>query len=95
MKTYTNLFNLLEEFVNTELIEKARARVPSVPVLVNLVSKRVNQLNRGERPLVKPLSAEEDRADIALREIAEGLIRSEIDIDAIARAELAHTRWSD
>jgi len=95
VKTYTISFNLLEEFVNIELIEKARARVPSVPVLVNLVSRRVNQLNRGERPLVKPLSAEEDRADIALREIAEGLIISEIDFDAIARAELAHTRWSD
>ena len=81
--------------MNIELIEKARARVPSVPVLVNLVSRRVNQLNKGERPLVKPLSAEEDRADIALREIAEGLIISEIDFDAIARAELAHTRWSD
>ncbi len=81
--------------MNTELIDKARARVPSVPVLVNLVSRRVNQLNRGERPLVKPLSAEEDRADIALREIAEGLIISEIDFDAIARAEQAHTRWSD
>ncbi len=81
--------------MNTELIDKARARVPSVPVLVNLVSKRVNQLNRGERPLVKPLSADEDRADIALREIAEGLLISEIDFDAIARAEYAHTRWSD
>ncbi len=81
--------------MNTELIDKARARVPSVPVLVNLVSRRVNQLNRGERPLVKPLSAEEDRADIALREIAEGLIISEIDFDAIANAEQAHTRWSD
>jgi DNA-directed RNA polymerase omega subunit len=89
------LFNLLEESVNTELIDKARARVPSVPVLVNLVSKRVNQLNRGERPLVKPRSADEDRADIALREIAEGLLISEIDFDAIARAEYAHTRWSD
>lgn len=81
--------------MNTELIEKARARIPSVPVLVNVVSKRVNQLNRGERPLVKPLSAEEDRADIALREIAEGLLISQIDFDAIARAEHAHTRWSD
>ncbi|MFO7936878.1 MAG: DNA-directed RNA polymerase subunit omega [Kiritimatiellia bacterium] len=81
--------------MNIELIEKAKARVPSVPVLVNLVSKRVDQLNRGERPFVKPLSPEEDRADLALREIAEGLIVSEIDFDAIARAEQAHTRWSE
>lgn len=81
--------------MNIELIEKAKARVPSVPVLVNLVSKRVKQLNRGDRPYVKPLSVDEDRADIALREIAEGLLISEIDFDAIARAEYAHTRWSE
>ncbi len=81
--------------MNVELIEKARIRVTSVPVLVNLVSKRVRQLNMGERPLVKPLSADEDKSDIALREIADGLLISEIDFGAIARAEAAHTRWSE
>jgi DNA-directed RNA polymerase omega subunit len=81
--------------VNLELIEKARVRFPSVPVLVNLVSKRVRQLNNGERPLVRPLSADEDKADIALREIAEGLLISEVDFDAIARAEQVHARWSE
>ncbi len=81
--------------MNLELIEKARVRFPSVPVLVNLVSKRVRQLNNGERPLVRPLSADEDKADIALREIAEGLLISEVDFDAIARAEQVHARWSE
>jgi len=81
--------------VNLELIEKARIRFPSVPVLVNLVSKRVRQLNNGDRPLVRPLSADEDKADIALREIAEGLLISEVDFDAIARAEQVHARWSE
>jgi len=81
--------------VNIELIEKARVRFPSVPVLVNLVSKRVCQLNLGERPLVKPLSVDEDKADIALREIAEGLLISEVDFKAIARAEKAQSRWSE
>ena len=81
--------------MNVELIEKARARIPSVPVLVNLVSKRVRQLNMGERPYVKPLSADEDKSNIALREIAEGLLIAEVDFSAIARAEAAHTRWSD
>lgn len=81
--------------MNIELIEKAKARVPSVPVLVNLVSQRVKQLIKGDRPYVKPLSVDEDKADIALREIAEGLLISEIDFDAIARAEYAHTRWSE
>ncbi len=81
--------------MNVELIEKARARIPSVPVLVNLVSKRVRQLNMGERPFVKPLSMDEDKSDIALREIAEGLLIAEVDFGAIARAEAAHTRWSE
>ena len=81
--------------MNVELIEKAKVRFPSVPVLVNLVSKRVRQLNLGERPLVKPLSPDEDKADIALREIAEGLLISEVDFGAIARAEQAQTRWSE
>ncbi len=81
--------------MNVELIEKARVRFPSVPVLVNVVSQRVRQLNNGERPLVKPLSADEDKADIALREIAEGLLMSEVDFSAIARAEHAQTRWSE
>ena len=80
--------------MNVELIEKARVRVPSVPVLVNMVSKRVRQLNMGERPYVKPLSADKDKAEIALREIADGLLISEIDFGAIARAEAAHTHWS-
>lgn len=80
--------------MNVELIERARARIPSVPVLVNMVSKRVRQLNMGERPYVKPLSIDEDKADIALREIAEGMLIAEVDFRAIARAEEAHSRWS-
>ena len=81
--------------MNVALIEKARVRVPSIPVLVNLVSKRVRQLNMGERPFVKPLSADEDKSDIALREIADGLLIAEVDFGAIARAEAAHSRWSE
>ena len=49
----------------------------------------------GERPFVKPLSADEDKSDIALREIAEGLLIAEVDFGAIARAEAAHSRWSE
>ncbi len=80
--------------MNVELIEKAKIRIPSVPVLVNVVSKRVRQLNAGERPYVKPLSYDEDKADIALREIAEGKLISEVDFTEIAKAEEAHSRWS-
>ncbi len=56
--------------MNIDLINAAKERVPSIPVLINMVSKRVRQLNNGERPLVKPLVGEE-KTDIALREIAE------------------------
>lgn len=59
--------------MNIALIEAAKERVPSVPVLVNMVSKRVRQLNSGDRPYVKPEVGEE-KADIALREIIEGKI---------------------
>lgn len=57
--------------MNIALIEAARERIPSVPVLVNMVSKRVRQLNSGDRPYVKPTVGEE-KTDIALREIVEG-----------------------
>jgi len=65
--------------LNTELLERAKERVPSTPVLVNMVSKRVRQLIAGMRPYIKPDSPNEDKLDIALREIAEGLIIAEMD----------------
>ena len=71
--------------MNIELLEQAKQRVPSIPVLVNMASKRVRQLNEGFRPLVKPLSPDEDRLDIVLREIAEGKLIAEVDFDALAR----------
>ena len=80
--------------MNVELLKAAHERVPSVPVLVNLVSKRVKQLINGEKPLVRPLSSDEDKVDTALREVADGKLISEIDFDAIARAEDAKTRWA-
>ena len=70
--------------MNIALLEQAKARVPSVPVLVNMVSMRFRQLNEGMRPLVKPFP-EEDRLDLVLREIAEGKLQSEYDFDACAR----------
>ena len=81
--------------MNVELLKKAHERVPSVPVLVNLISKREKQLINGEKPLVRPLSSDEDKVDTALREVAEGKLISEIDFDAIARAEDAKTKWAN
>lgn len=68
--------------MKTELIEEARKRVTSVPVLINMVSKRVRQLNTGFRPYVKPQSPNEEKVDIALREIAEGKLIAEIDFSS-------------
>ena len=75
--------------MNTELLKKAHERVPSIPVLVNLISKREKQLIAGEKPLVKPHAPDEDKVDTALREVAEG----KLIFDAIAKAEDAKTRW--
>ena len=94
-KGYTIPFPLNSgEKMNIEYLKKAHERIPSVPVLVNLISKREKQLIAGEKPLVMPLSSEEDKVDTALREVAEGKLISEIDFDAIARAEDAKTRHS-
>lgn len=68
--------------MNVELLDQAKLRIPSVPVLVNMVSKRVRQLNAGMRPYIKPKSPDEDKLDIALREIAEGKIIAEMDFTA-------------
>ncbi len=81
--------------MNLEQLEKAKTRIPSVPVLVNIVSKRVRQLNAGMHPYVKPLSPDEDRLDIVLREIAEGKIVAEVDFDTITRLKEKQSKWSE
>jgi DNA-directed RNA polymerase subunit K/omega len=79
--------------MNTELLKKAHERIPSVPVLVNLISKRTRELIEGKKPLIKPESFDEEKVDTVLREIVEGRLISEVDFDAIARAEDAKNRW--
>lgn len=79
--------------MNLDMLEKARTRVPSIPVLINLVSKRTRELNRGARPFVRPESKFEDKSDIALREIAEGLVVAQVDMDAVERHVAAQARW--
>jgi DNA-directed RNA polymerase subunit omega len=64
--------------MNSELIEKAKLKMGSVPLLVNLVSRRVRQLNAGMRPYIKPESPREEKVDTALREIIEGKLTAEI-----------------
>lgn len=70
--------------MNSELIDAAKQRVASLPLLINMVSRRVRQLNAGMRPYVKPMTPNEEKVDIALREIAEGKLTSEIGFETIA-----------
>ena len=69
--------------LKVEIIDEAKERVPSVHVLVNMVSKRVRQLNNGARPLVKP-AFDDENTDIAMREIAEGKLIAEVDFSSMA-----------
>jgi len=64
--------------LNIELLNQAKERVSCIPVLVNIISKRVRQLNEGFQPYVRPQSQDEEKVDIALREVAEGKLIAEI-----------------
>ena len=68
--------------IDPVMVEAAKLRIPSIPLLVNVISKRVRQLNAGMRPLLKPLSNNEDHTSIAMREVAEGKLTAEIDFAA-------------
>ena len=57
--------------MNAKNIDAASKIVPETQILINMVSRRVRQLNSGSRPLVET-DPGEGIADIALREIAEG-----------------------
>ena len=63
--------------MNGDLVKKALEKVPNANILVNLVSSRVRQLNRGgggtSRPLVSDIG-NLGAGDIALREIIEDKI---------------------
>ena len=81
--------------MNSELLKKAHEKIQSVPLLVNLISKRERELINGAKPLVRPTSLDEDKCDIALREVAEGTLIAQIDFDAIAKAEEAKAKWTE
>ncbi|MBE0545504.1 MAG: DNA-directed RNA polymerase subunit omega [Verrucomicrobia bacterium] len=60
--------------MNSELCKKALDKVGNPHVLINLVSRRVRQLNSGAGGLCRPLVLDATNlgaADIALREIIE------------------------
>lgn len=70
--------------MNSDLVRKAVEKVGTTNVLVNLLSRRVRQLNSGNRPLII-VPATTGAADIALMEIIEG----KMNWDAPATPELA------
>ncbi len=61
----------------SHLVEEASKKIPSVPLLVNVVSKRVRQLSAGHRPMIDP-SPRMGFADIALQEIIDGKLSYEL-----------------
>jgi DNA-directed RNA polymerase subunit omega len=63
--------------MRSEYLESALRVVGDPNILVNVVSHRVKQFKRGNRPLIESLE-KMSLEDIALREIAEGKITYEL-----------------
>jgi DNA-directed RNA polymerase subunit omega len=59
-----------------DYLKEANAVIPDSCLLINVVSRRVKQLRRGNRPLVESLEKLSPE-DIALREVIEGKISYE------------------
>jgi DNA-directed RNA polymerase subunit omega len=78
--------------MRNDYLQSALKVIDDPTILVNVVSRRVKQLRRGNRPLVESLeklSAE----DTALREIAEGKITYELaTVEELARKSHAPVR---
>lgn len=74
--------------MNVDHLEKAKHRIANTPLLINMVSRRVRQLNRGQRPMVKPESNQQSNLDIALKEIAEGKLAAEFTATASRNPDL-------
>jgi DNA-directed RNA polymerase subunit omega len=78
--------------MRNDYLQNALKVIDDPTILVNVVSRRVKQLKRGNRPLVESLeklSAE----DTALREIAEGKITYELaSVEDLARSSHAPVR---
>ncbi|MBV6498316.1 MAG: hypothetical protein CJBNEKGG_00536 [Prosthecobacter sp.] len=62
--------------MKAELVEQAAQIVKDPPILINMVSKRVKQLNSGRSPLVERRPGLRE-ADLALLEIIHGKIKIE------------------
>jgi DNA-directed RNA polymerase subunit omega len=59
--------------MRSDLVEQASKLIPHPPMLINVVSQRVRQLNQGRAPMVDLTGRRKlGQADIALIEIIEG-----------------------
>lgn len=67
--------------MNFEYLSKAEEKIGNVPTLVNLVSYRTRQLIHGARPMVKRDFPEQDYHDVVLKEICEGKLTVEMDVE--------------
>ncbi len=76
--------------MNQSYLEKAKERMTNVPLLVNVVSKRVRQLNTGQRPMVKPDDPHMSNMDLALKEIAEGKLQAEVGFAPVRKTPEEH-----
>lgn len=65
-----------------ELVELASKIIPEPQMLINVVSRRVAQLNEGRSPLV-PTTPHMGNANIALTEIIEGKLVYHLESDSI------------
>lgn len=73
--------------MNSNFIEEASKVIIEPQILINMVSKRVRQLNAGSRPMV-PVEGRMGLADIAMAEIAQGkLVRSDENGEPVAPAK--------
>ncbi len=76
--------------MNVNYLDAAKERMNgNIPLLINMVSQRVRQLNAGQRPLLKPDDHHMSNMDLALKEIAEGKLTFEHTFKAASRPSAA------
>lgn len=59
--------------MNDSYLERAREKISDPKLLAIAASKRARELARGKRPMVR--TEDQEHIDVALLEIAEGLIK--------------------
>lgn len=61
----------------SHLVDEAAKKIPNIPLLVNVVSKRVRQLSAGHRAMIE-VGPRMGFSDIALQEIIDGKLSYEL-----------------